>query len=91
MKTGFAIFGFLAIAIIGVGVGETINQFIILHQAHSSFDDYYRFRGCVELIQKTDTYGTCRTANGQILKLVKYENKWYLDGDLPPCLFGICL
>ena len=27
-----------------------------LRVAHSSFENYYNFRGCVQLIEKTDTY-----------------------------------
>jgi len=54
-----------------------------LRVAHSSFENYYNFRGCVSLIEKTDTYGTCKLSSGKIIKLVKFKNKWYLDGDLP--------
>ena len=54
-----------------------------LNVAHSTFENYYNFRGCVELLEKTDTYGTCRLSSGKVIKLVKFENKWYLDGDLP--------
>jgi flagellar biogenesis protein FliO len=50
--------------------------------AHSSFENYYNFRGCVELLEKTDTYGTCKLSSGETIKLVKVENKWFLDGDL---------
>ena len=54
-----------------------------LRVAHSTFQNYYNFRGCVSLIEKTDTYGICKLASGKIVKLVKFQNKWYLDGDLP--------
>lgn len=53
-----------------------------LKQAHSSFESYYAFRGCVQLIEKTDTYATCKLPNGNIIKLVQVDSKWYLDGDL---------
>ena len=56
----------------------------ILNVAHSSFENYYNFRGCVQLIEKTDTYATCRISSGKIIKIVKFQDKWYLDGDLPP-------
>jgi len=55
----------------------------ILNVAHSSFENYYNFRGCTELMEKTDTYGTCRISSGKTIKIVKYNDKWYLDGDLP--------
>jgi hypothetical protein len=51
--------------------------------AHTTFERYYAFRGCVALIDKTDTYGDCRLANGQTIKMVLYNGRWYLDGDLP--------
>lgn len=55
-----------------------------LNLAHSTFENYYKFRGCIELVEKTDTYGLCKIKSGETIKIVKYENKWYLDGDLPP-------
>jgi len=55
----------------------------ILNVAHSSFENYYNFRGCTELVGKTDTYGVCQISSGKTIKIVKYEDKWYLDGDLP--------
>jgi len=68
-----------------------IRYWLYLRKAHSTFDDYYAFRGCVQLLDKTDTYGTCTTASGETIKIVKYQNQWYLDGDLPwACLGGIC-
>lgn len=54
-----------------------------LQIAHSTFDNYYKFRGCTELINKTDDYGYCKLKSGETIKLVKYNDKWYLDNDLP--------
>ncbi len=54
-----------------------------LQKAHSTFENYYAFRGCTELLDKKDNYGVCRTNSGQTLKIVKYDNRWFLDGDLP--------
>lgn len=69
-----------------------IEQILFLRKAHSTFDNYYAFRGCVQLLEKTDTYGICKTDSGQIIKIVEFQNRWYLDGDLPwGCLGGICL
>lgn len=61
-----------------------------LKTAHSTFEKYYAFRGCAELVEKTDTYGTCKLKDGKIIKLVKFNERWFLDGDLPTCDFGIC-
>lgn len=60
-----------------------ITQFIILTKAHSTFDNYYAFRGCVQLIQKTDTYGICKVASGATITIVEINGKWYLQGDGP--------
>ncbi len=61
----------------------SVYQIHRLKVAHSTFENYSTFRGCIELIEKTDTYGICKLSSGQIIKLVKYQDKWYLDGDLP--------
>jgi len=67
-----------------------INQFIVLQKAHSTFENYYAFRGCKQLTERTSDYGICKLASGQTIKIVKFQNKWYLDHDLPMCLFGFC-
>ena len=61
--------------------------------AHSTFDNYYAFRGCTQLLTKTDTSATCSLASGQVITIVQVNNKWYLDGDLPVCYWGnsLCL
>lgn len=51
--------------------------------AHTTFERYYAFRGCAQLIEKTDSYGRCKLGNGQEIKMVLYKGGWYLDGDLP--------
>jgi hypothetical protein len=60
-----------------------IYQILFLRKAHSTFENYYAFRGCTTLIKKTNEYGICKTENGQTIKIVKFQDKWYLDGDLP--------
>ena len=60
-----------------------INQIIFLQKAHSTFDNYYSFRGCTQLIQRTDTYGICKIASGATIKIVEINGRWYLDGDGP--------
>ena len=68
---------FIFIVILAFGLWE----FFYLRKAHSTFENYYAFRGCAELVEKTDTYGICKLSSGQTIKIVKFENKWYLDGD----------
>lgn len=60
-----------------------ISQILYLRQAHSSFENYYAFRGCTVLLQRTNDFGICKTNTGQTIKIVNYQGKWYLDGDLP--------
>ena len=76
-RTSFIGFVLIAAAVIVVFV----SQFFILQKAHSTFDNYYAFRGCVKLIEKTDTYGICQLASGKNIKIVLFNGKWYLDGD----------
>jgi len=65
---------------------------LTLRTAHSTFENYYVFRGCIQLLEKGDDYGVCRTNSGETIKIVKYNNKWFLDGDLPwGCVGSICL
>ena len=54
----------------------------ILRVSHSSFDEYYSFRGCEQLLERTQSYGVCRTSHGDIIKIVSVNGRWYLDGDL---------
>lgn len=54
-----------------------------LRWAHSSFSNYYKFRGCDKLINRTFDTGDCQLKSGATIKIVKYKEKWYLDGDLP--------
>ena len=72
-----AIFLFVVFAIFGT------SQVLYLRKAHSTFENYYVFRGCTQLLEKTEDYGICRTDNNQEIKIVKFQGKWYLDGDLP--------
>jgi hypothetical protein len=58
-------------------------QVIMLQKAHRTFDNYYNFRGCIKLISRTSDYGICQTSSGQTIKIVKFNNRWFLDGDLP--------
>jgi len=81
----------ILVVVIGLAVFSLLsNYFSFLRRAHSSFDNYYAFRGCTQLLQKTGTYGICKTDSGETIKMVLYKGKWYLDGDLPVCYFNLC-
>ena len=58
-----------------------LYQVRMLRIAHSSFENYYNFRGCVQLVKKTDTSAVCRLSSGQLITLVEVDGKWFLDGD----------
>lgn len=62
-------------------------QFYTVQKAHRTFENYYAFRGCKQLVAKTDTTATCRLASGKVITLVAYKGKWYLNGDLPICWY----
>lgn len=71
------------VIIFAIIVGFSIQQVQMLSKAHSTFENYYAFRGCVQLQEKTADYGICKTDRGDVIKIVKFHDKWYLDGDLP--------
>lgn len=77
----------IILVIIGVIVlamaALVIDQFILLRKAHSTFDNYYAFRGCVQLLSRTDTSGICKTDSGGTITIVLINGRWYLQGDGP--------
>ncbi len=82
----------LALSAVGLAVIVlavfAVYQVRLLNKAHSTFDNYYAFRGCVRLVKRTPAYGLCQTGSGQTIKIVLYHGKWYLNGDLPTSWFG---
>ncbi|MES2216425.1 MAG: hypothetical protein V4481_03970 [Patescibacteria group bacterium] len=80
-KTPIIIVSVVAIIVIVLGLYWTSY----LKKAHSTFEDYAAFRGCAGIRSRTDTEGTCTTKSGNNIKIVKLNNQWYLDGDLPVC------
>lgn len=71
------------LAVVVAGGAFFLYQSHKLNIAHSTFENYYAFRGCTELIDRTDTYADCKLADGTTIKLVLINGKWYLDGDGP--------
>ena len=72
-----------AILILIVLVIFSTYEVLKLQKAHSTFDNYYNFRGCIKLISRTDDYGICQTSSGQTIRIVKFDKRWFLEGDLP--------
>lgn len=72
----------LVLAFLGMLV-VTSGWVYFLTRAHSTFDNYYNFRQCQQLILKEDTFATCKLADETVIKIVLIEGKWYLDGDGP--------
>lgn len=60
-----------------------VKYVITLHQAHSTFENYYAFRRCNVLLERKSNYGICKTSPGKTIKIVEYKGGWYLEGDLP--------
>lgn len=73
----------LIVVAVLLAAGLVVDEYFVLTKAHSTFENYYAFRGCTELLERTDTYGICKTGDGQTVKIVLDEGKWYLDGDGP--------
>jgi len=73
---------FIVILLIAIFIAG-IWWVLYLRKAHSNFDDYFAFRGCAKLIERQSDYGTCQVKSGETIKIVKYQDRWYLDGDLP--------
>ena len=71
-------------------LGFFMYQIMYLKNAHATFANYYSFRGCVQLIKRTNQYGICRTNTGQTIKIVQYDGRWFLNGDLPICRSRLC-
>ncbi len=80
MKKLFLGLGVLLILVIVV---FGVFQIYTVDKAHSTFENYYAFRGCSQLISKTADSATCALSSGKTIKIVEYDDKWYLDGDLP--------
>ena len=83
MQKKFKILIGIAVLLIIMVVGFGIYYVGYLNKAHSTFEDYYAFRGCSQLLERTADYGICKTESGETIKIVKFQEKWYLDGDLP--------
>ncbi len=89
MKSRFKIIILSVLAVLAFVFALGLWQIHTLTVAHSSFEKYYAFRGCSTLVERTDTSGTCITKSGASIKIVLYEGRWFLDGDLP-CSSGLC-
>ena len=71
------------VLVVMMAAAFAIDQYFVLQKAHSTFDNYYAFRGCTQLLSKTDTSGICTTSSGQTITIVEINGKWYLQGDGP--------
>jgi hypothetical protein len=71
------------VLVVVAGAVLVLDQYVVLKKAHSTFDNYYAFRGCTQLVSRTDTSGVCTTASGQTITIVEIDGRWYLQGDGP--------
>jgi uncharacterized protein YpmB len=73
------IFSILLLIIIA---GLFIYWAITTYQAHATFEGYCNWRG-LEVINQSSNFGYCKDVSGQVYKIVLFNGRWYLDGDLP--------
>ncbi len=77
-----AILLILLILIIFLGAFLAYKGFPTYH-AHDTFDGYCKWRGLVVESKESD-YGMCKNIiTGKKYKIVLYQGRWFLDGDLP--------
>ena len=75
------------VAAIGIGA---IAQVTYLQWAHRTLANYETFRGCETVLETSPTKATCRLHDGNLITMVNYGKRWYLEGDLPHCVRGWC-
>jgi hypothetical protein len=81
MNTKFAYIVGALIILLGI---FAFIQIKTIQKAHEAFDGYCKWRG-LEIVSKSDNFGYCRDAkSGKEFKMILFDGKWYLDGDLPP-------
>ncbi len=51
--------------------------------AHQTLANYAAFRGCQQMLATSEDAATCSLASGTVIKMVRFNDLWYLDGDLP--------
>jgi hypothetical protein len=73
----------IVVLLLVIAAALALDQYFVLQKVHSTFDNYYAFRGCTQLISRTDTSGVCTTVSGQTITIVEINGKWYLQGDGP--------
>ncbi len=84
------IFWIVSLCLVLAGGTFAVYQWNYLRIAHSTFENYYAFRGCTQLMSRTDTSGVCKTTDGQTITIVEYHGRWFLQGDLPwACLNNV--
>jgi hypothetical protein len=83
MKKSWRIFlGILAFLVFLLFVSCLIYQIVTTRKAHQTFEGYCHWRG-LEVVNKSADYGFCADKYGNEFKIVSFNGKWYLNGDLP--------
>lgn len=73
----------ISIVLVLLVFGFMTYQVITTYEAHGTFDGYCKWRG-LEIVNQSNDFGYCRDAvSGQVFKIVLFNGRWYLDGDLP--------
>jgi hypothetical protein len=77
VRKSFGMIAGISLVILASGLYELHT----LNVAHSSFENYYAFRGCVQLLEKNENYAICKLPSEETIKLVKVGTDWFLDGN----------
>src|SRR5262249_19575083 len=84
-KPPMAQFALVAVTLLVIFFGW---QLAILHKAHRTFDNYAAFRGCAAITSRTETSGTCTLGSGRSIKIVRFNDRWFLEGVCRCCAWA---
>jgi hypothetical protein len=78
------IFIILILLILLILIGSFVAyQMITTIKAHETFEGYCKWRG-LAVESKGSDFGYCKNlSTGKVDKIVLFEGRWYLNGDLP--------
>lgn len=57
-------------------------QAVTTYHAHDTFVGYCHWRG-LQVINQSSGFGYCGDNSGNTYKIIQYNGRWYLGGDLP--------
>ncbi|MDE1848871.1 MAG: hypothetical protein KGH55_02470 [Nanoarchaeota archaeon] len=83
MNKSILIASFVISIILFVSVSSlSIYQIITTYEAHAALEGYCHWRG-LQVVNQSETFGYCKDSSGETYKIVLFDGRWYLNGDLP--------